>query len=155
MAELKIGDMAPDFTLPTQNGEQLSLQDLKGGKTVLYFYPKDNTSGCTLEAKSLRDGKAELAARGYRVVGVSPDSVRSHQNFCSKQELNFTLLSDTEKSMCEAYGVWQEKSMYGRKYMGVQRTTFLLDEECRITHIFTKVKTAEHYQQIINELDKK
>ncbi|MBO5892960.1 MAG: thioredoxin-dependent thiol peroxidase [Alistipes sp.] len=155
MAELKIGDMAPDFTLPTQNGEQLSLQDLKGGKTVLYFYPKDNTSGCTLEAKSLRDGKAELAARGYKVVGVSPDSVRSHQNFCSKQELNFTLLSDTEKSMCEAYGVWQEKSMYGRKYMGVQRTTFLLDEECRITHIFTKVKTAEHYQQIINELDKK
>lgn len=155
MAELKIGDMAPDFTLPTQNGEQLSLQDLKGGKTVLYFYPKDNTSGCTLEAKSLRDGKAELAARGYKVVGVSPDSVRSHQNFCSKQELNFTLLSDTEKSMCEAYGVWQEKSMCGRKYMGVKRTTFLLDEECRITHIFTKVKTAEHYQQIINELDKK
>ena len=155
MAELKIGDMAPAFELATQEGTTLSLEDLKGAKTVLYFYPKDNTSGCTLEAKSLRDGKAELVARGFRIVGVSPDSVRSHQGFCSKHELNFTLLADVEKTMCEAYGVWQEKSMYGRKYMGVKRTTFLLDEECRITHIFDKVKTAEHFQQIINELDKK
>lgn len=155
MAELKIGDMAPDFSLPTQSGEVLSLSDLKGSKTVIYFYPKDNTSGCTLEAKSLRDGKEELAARGYRIVGVSPDSERSHQNFCSKHDLRFTLLSDTERAVCEAYGVWVEKSMYGRKYMGVARTTFLLNEECRITHIFDKVKTAEHYQQIINELDKK
>ena len=154
MAELKIGEMAPDFTLPTQNGDTLSLADLKGGKTVLYFYPKDNTSGCTLEAKSLRDGKESLAQRGYRIVGVSPDSERSHQNFCSKHELNFTLLADTDKSMCEAYGVWVEKSMYGRKYMGVARKTFLLDEECRITHIFDKVKTADHYNQIINELEK-
>jgi peroxiredoxin Q/BCP len=155
MAELKIGDMAPAFELATQEGTTLSLEDLKGTKTVLYFYPKDNTSGCTLEAKSLRDGKAELVARGFRIVGVSPDSVRSHQGFCSKHELNFTLLADVEKTMCEAYGVWVEKSMYGRKYMGVARTTFLLDEECRITHIFNKVKTAEHYQQIVNELDKK
>ena len=155
MANLSVGDMAPHFEGKTQDGATLSLDDLKGGHTVLYFYPKDNTSGCTLEAKSLRDGKEELAARGYRIVGVSPDSVRSHQGFCSKHELNFTLLADVEKTMCEAYGVWQEKSMYGRKYMGVVRTTFLLDEECRITHIFTKVKTAEHFQQIINELDKK
>lgn len=155
MVELKPGDMAPDFSLPTQNGEILSLSDLKGSKVVLYFYPKDNTSGCTLEAKSLRDGRAELAQRGFRIVGVSPDSVRSHQNFCSKHELDFTLLSDGEKLMCEAYGVWVEKSMYGRKYMGVARTTFLLDEEGVITHIFDKVKTAEHYRQIINELDKK
>lgn len=154
MAELKIGDMAPDFSQPTQSGEVLTLADLKGGKTVLYFYPKDNTSGCTLEAKSLRDGKEELAARGYRIVGVSPDSERSHQNFCAKHELNFTLIADTEKTMCEAYGVWVEKSMYGRKYMGVKRTTFLLDEQGRITHIFDKVKTAEHYRQIINELEK-
>ena len=154
MAELKIGDMAPDFSQPTQNGEVLTLADLKGGKTVLYFYPKDNTSGCTLEAKSLRDGKEELAARGYRIVGVSPDSERSHQNFCAKHELNFTLIADPEKTMCEAYGVWVEKSMYGRKYMGVKRTTFLLDEQGRITHIFDKVKTAEHYRQIINELEK-
>ncbi|MBE6199299.1 MAG: thioredoxin-dependent thiol peroxidase [Rikenellaceae bacterium] len=155
MAELKIGDMAPDFSLPTQSGEVLSLSDLKGSKTVLYFYPKDNTSGCTLEAKSLRDGKEELAARGYRIVGVSPDSERSHQNFCSKHDLNFTLIADTDKVMCEAYGVWVEKSMYGRKYMGVKRTTFLLDDQGRITHIFDKVKTADHYRQIINELDKK
>ena len=155
MAELKVGDMAPDFTGRTQDGNTLSLADLKGSRTVFYFYPKDNTSGCTLEAKSLRDGKAELAARGYRIIGVSPDSERSHQNFCAKHELNFTLLADTDHSICEAFGVWQEKSMYGRKYMGVVRTTFLLDEDGRITHIFNKVKTAEHYQQIVNELDKK
>ena len=155
MAKLNVGDMAPDFTGLTQEGNSLSLSDLKGSRTVLYFYPKDNTSGCTLEAKSLRDGKAELAERGYRIIGVSPDSERSHQNFCAKHDLNFTLLADTAHSKCEAFGVWAEKSMYGRKYMGVVRTTFLLDEEGRITHIFNKVKTAEHYQQIVNELDKK
>ncbi len=147
--------MAPWFECKTQDGSTLTLDDLKGSCTVLYFYPKDNTSGCTLEAKSLRDGEDALKERGYRIVGVSPDSERSHQNFCSKHDLRFTLLSDTERAVCEAYGVWVEKSMYGRKYMGVARTTFLLDEECRITHIFDKVKTAEHYQQIINELDKK
>jgi peroxiredoxin Q/BCP len=154
MAELQVGDMAPDFSLPTQTGDTLSLSDLKGGKTVLYFYPKDNTSGCTLEAKSLRDGRKALAARGYRIVGVSGDSVRSHQNFCSKHDLNFTLLADTEKTMCEAFGVWVEKSMYGRRYMGVARKTFLLDEQGYITHIFDKVRTADHYNQIINELNK-
>ena len=155
MGKLKIGDKAPTFEVFTQNGDIVTLDSLQGRRAILYFYPKDNTSGCTLEAKSLRDGKQELAARGYRIVGVSPDSERSHQNFCSKHELNFTLLSDTDKAMCEAYGVWVEKSMYGRKYMGVARKTFLLDEEGHITHIFDKVKTAEHFQQIINELDKK
>ena len=141
MAKLNVGNMAPDFTGLTQEGNSLSLSDLKGSRIVLYFYPKDNTSGCTLEAKSLRDGKAELAERGYRIIGVSPDSERSHQNFCAKHDLNFTLLADTDHSICEAFGVWAEKSMYGRKYMGVVRTTFLLDEEGRITHIFNKVKT--------------
>lgn len=155
MANLSVGDMAPWFEGKTQDGTTLTLDDLKGRGTVLYFYPKDNTSGCTLEAKSLRDGEDALAERGYRIVGVSPDSERSHQNFCSKHDLRFTLLADTERTICEAFGVWVEKSMYGRKYMGVARKTFLLDEECRITHIFDKVKTAEHYQQIINELDKK
>ena len=155
MAKLSVGDIAPWFECKTQDGSTLTLDDLKGSCTVLYFYPKDNTSGCTLEAKSLRDGEEALKKRGYRIVGVSPDSERSHQNFCSKHDLRFTLLSDTERTVCEAFGVWVEKSMYGRKYMGVARTTFLLDEECRITHIFDKVKTAEHYQQIINELDKK
>ena len=155
MANLSVGDMAPWFEGKTQDGTTLTLDVLKGSRTVLYFYPKDNTSGCTLEAKSLRDGEEALAERGYRIVGISPDSERSHQNFCSKHDLRFTLLADTERTICEAFGVWVEKSMYGRKYMGVARKTFLLDEECRITHIFDKVKTAEHYQQIINELDKK
>lgn len=155
MANLSVGDMAPWFEGKTQDGTTLTLDDLKGGCTVLYFYPKDNTSGCTLEAKSLRDGQEALSERGYRIVGVSPDSERSHQNFCAKHDLRFTLLADTDRSICEAFGVWVEKSMYGRKYMGVARKTFLLDEECRITHIFDKVKTSEHYQQIINELDKK
>ena len=154
MAEVKVGEFAPEFTSTTQDGAQISLSDLKGARTVLYFYPKDNTSGCTLEAKSLRDGKEELSRRGFRIVGVSPDSERSHQNFCTKHELNFTLIADTDHSVCEAFGVWAEKSMYGRKYMGVKRTTFLLDEEGRITHIFDKVKTATHFEQIINELDK-
>ena len=154
MTKLKIGDKAPDFTSKTQDGTPLSLTDLSGEKIILYFYPKDNTSGCTLEAKSLRDGKEELLRRGYRIIGVSPDSERSHQNFCSKHELNFTLLADTDRSVCEAYGVWVEKSMYGRKYMGVARTTFLIDEEGTITHIFEKVKTSAHYEQIVAELDK-
>ncbi|MBP3316914.1 MAG: thioredoxin-dependent thiol peroxidase [Alistipes sp.] len=154
MAELKVGDIAPDFTGQTEKGESLTLKELKGQSVILYFYPKDNTSGCTLEAKSLRDGKQELAQRGYRIIGVSPDSERSHQNFCAKHELNFTLLADTDHSICEAYGVWAEKSMYGRKYWGVKRTTFIINEEGIITHIFDKVKTADHYRQIINELDK-
>ena len=155
MANLSVGDMAPNFEGKTQDGSTLSLDMLKGSRTVLYFYPKDNTSGCTLEAKSLRDGKENLAAIGYRIVGVSPDSERSHLNFCLKHDLNFTLIADTDRSICEAFGVWVEKSMYGRKYMGVSRKTFLLDEDGRITHIFDKVKTADHYQQIINELNKK
>ena len=154
MAELKIGDMAPAFELATQEGTTLSLEDLKGTKTVLYFYPKDNTSGCTLEAKSLRDGEDALKERGYRIVGVSPDSERSHQNFCSKHDLRFTLLSDTERAVCEAYGVWVEKSMYGRKYMGVARKTFLLDEEARVTHIVKKVDTKDSFGQIVKLLDK-
>ena len=154
MAELKVGDIAPAFTGTTQDGATISLSELQGVRIVLYFYPKDNTSGCTLEAKSLRGGKAELMGRGYRIIGVSPDSVRSHQNFCAKHDLNFTLVADTDHSICEAYGVWAEKSMYGRKYMGVKRTTFIIDENGVITHIFDKVKTATHFEQIITELDK-
>ncbi len=150
MTNLKIGDLAPDFTSTTQNGETLSLHDLKGQCVILYFYPKDNTPGCTLEAKSLRDGKARLAEMGFRIIGVSPDSEKSHQNFCQKHELNFTLLSDTDHSVCEAYGVWGEKSMCGRKYMGVFRTTFVIDAEGRIEKLFTKVDTKNHYQQIID-----
>ncbi len=150
MAKLAPGDMAPYFKSTTQDGTPFSLDDLKGKRTILYFYPKDNTSGCTLEAKNLRDGKAELAKMGFQIVGVSPDSEKSHQNFCAKHELNFTLLADTDHSVCEAYGVWAEKSMYGRKYMGVLRTTFVIDAEGRIEKIFDKVKTGDHYNQIID-----
>jgi peroxiredoxin Q/BCP len=149
MITLQIGDYAPDFCAVTQDETPLSLSDLKGGKTILYFYPKDNTSGCTLEAQSLRDGRDQLANMGFRIVGVSPDSTRSHRNFCAKQSLNFTLLADTDHSVCEAFGVWAEKSMYGRKYMGVLRTTFVIDEEGRIEKIFTKVDTRNHFQQIV------
>ncbi len=152
MAKPQIGEMAPDFTAQTQTGEELTLSSLRGEKVILYFYPKDNTSGCTLEAKSLRDGKAELAARGFRIVGVSPDSVKSHQNFCAKHELNFTLVADTDHAVCEAYGVWAEKSMYGRKYMGVLRTTFVIDEKGVITHLIEKVDTKNHYRQILDLL---
>ena len=152
MLKLAVVDTIPEFSTTTQDGTPFTTADLKGNNTVLYFYPKDNTSGCTLEAKSLRDGKKELADRGFQIIGVSPDSEKSHQNFCSKHELNFTLLADTDHSVCEAFGVWAEKSMYGRKYMGVLRTTFIVDTELKIVKIFEKVDTKNHYQQIINAL---
>ena len=145
---LKIGYKAPYFEGVTQDDKKISLDDFAGKKLILYFYPKDNTSGCTLEAKSMRDGKAALAEMGFEIVGVSPASVRSHQNFCNKHELNFSLIADTEKEIAEAYGVWKEKSMYGRKYMGIVRTTFIIDEKGLIVHIFDKVKTATHWEQI-------
>lgn len=150
MGKLKISDKAPAFEVFTQNGDIITFDSLQGRRTILYFYPKDNTSGCTLEAKSMRDGKAALAEAGYDIYGVSPDSQRSHQNFCAKHELNFTLLSDTEKRMAEAFGVWVEKKMYGRAYMGIQRTTFIIDEQGVIEQIFDKVDTKNHYQQILD-----
>ena len=149
MAKLSVGDMIPDFASTTQTGERLTSADLRGGCTILYFYPKDNTSGCTLEAKSLRDGRDELARMGFRIIGVSPDSEKSHQNFCAKHDLNFTLLADTDHSVCEAFGVWAEKSMYGRKYMGVVRTTYVIDADLRVEKVFDKVDTKNHYEQII------
>jgi len=149
MTRLQPGQTAPDFRSTTQDGEPLTLADLRGQRVILYFYPKDNTSGCTLEAQSLRDGKAELARQGFRIIGVSPDSEKSHQNFCAKHGLNFTLLADTDHSAAEAYGVWAEKSMYGRKYMGILRTTFVIDAEGRIEKIFDKVDTKNHYEQIL------
>lgn len=153
MIKLNVGDQIPEFKSVTHEGTEFSLAELKGSPTVLYFYPKDNTSGCTLEAKSLRDGKEELLRRGYKIVGVSPDSVKSHQNFCSKYELNFTLLSDSDHSLSEAVGVWQLKRMYGREYMGIVRTTLLLDADARITHIISNVDTKDSYGQIVKLLD--
>lgn len=154
MAKIQIGEFVPEFKSVTQEGVEFTLESLKGSPTVLYFYPKDNTSGCTLEAKSLRDGKEELMRRGYKIVGVSPDSVKSHQGFCQKHELNFTLLADTDHSLAEAMGVWQLKKMYGREYMGIVRTTFLLDAEARVEHIIEKVDTKDSFGQIIKLLDK-
>lgn len=155
MSNIKIGDMVPAFEVMTETGEMFDREMLKGSPTVLYFYPKDNTSGCTLEAQSLRDGKAELLSRGYKIVGVSPDSVKSHQNFCKKHDLNFTLLADTEHGLSEAMGVWRMKKMCGREYMGIVRTTFLLDGDARVTHIIAKVDTKDAYAQIVRLLDEK
>lgn len=151
---MNIGDLVPEFKCVTENDAEFSLADLKGSPTVLYFYPKDNTSGCTLEAKSLRDGKEELMRRGYKIVGVSPDSAKSHRGFCTKHELNFTLLSDADHSLSTAVGAWQKKSMYGREYMGILRTTLLLDGDARVTHIIEKVDTKDSYGQIVKLLDK-
>ncbi|MBO5692759.1 MAG: thioredoxin-dependent thiol peroxidase [Tidjanibacter sp.] len=145
---LKIGQKAPNFEGITQGGKSIKLSDFEGRKLILYFYPKDNTSGCTLEAKSMQEGKEQLRQLGFEIVGVSPDSVKSHENFCSKHSLEFPLIADTKKEIATNYGVWQEKSMYGRKYMGIVRTTFIIDEKGHILHIFDKVKTSTHWQQI-------
>ena len=155
MTNIKIGEQLPQFSSTTTEGAAFTLDDLKGSPTVLYFYPKDNTSGCTLEAKSLRDGKEELKRRGFKIVGVSPDSVKSHQNFCQKHELNFTLLSDADHSLSEALGVWRLKKMCGKEYMGIVRTTFLLDAEARVIDIIEKVDTKDAYGQIVKILDNK
>lgn len=149
MTELKPGDLAPDFDVNDQNGNPVTLNSLKGKRVVLFFYPKDNSSGCTVEAKNLRDGMSELAAAGFEVIGVSPDSEKSHCSFIAKQELNYPLLADTTHEMSEAYGVWGEKSMYGRKYMGIFRTTFVVGPDGVIERVFTKVDTRNHTQQIL------
>ena len=152
MAELKVGQKAPDFTLLDDAGEKVNLSDLKGKKVVLYFYPKDDTPGCTTEACNFRDGLSEIKRQGAVVLGVSADSVESHKKFKKKFELNFPLLADPEKKMIERYGVWKEKSMYGKKYMGIERTTFVIDENGKISHIFPKVKVDEHYDEVLKAI---
>ena len=147
---LTIGDKAPDFEVNNQNSEKTKLSDFKGKKVVLYFYPKDNTPGCTAESCNLRDNYQQLKAAGYEILGVSPDSEKSHQNFIKKYELPFTLLVDTEKDILQKYDVWKEKSMYGRKYMGTVRTTFIIDENGKIERIINKVNTKDHTNQILN-----
>jgi len=147
---LNIGDKAPDFEVSNQNSEKTKLSDYKGKKVVLYFYPKDNTPGCTAESCNLRDNYQELKDAGYEILGVSPDPVKSHQNFINKYKLPFTLLADTEKDILQKYDVWKEKSMYGRKYMGTVRTTFIIDEEGKIERIIEKVNTKDHTNQILN-----
>lgn len=148
---MNIGDRAPEILGTNEKGEQISLSQFKGKKVVLYFYPKDNTPGCTAEACSLRDNYAELKSKGYEIVGVSTDSTASHNKFIAKHELPFTLIADTDKKLVEEMGVWGEKSMCGRKYMGTLRTTFILNEEGVVEKIFLpkEVKTKVHAEQIL------
>lgn len=147
--ELAIGDKAPAFTLPVDEGKKISLSELKGKSVVLYFYPKDDTPGCTLEAKDFRDHLKEFEKAGAVILGASKDPVKSHLKFKEKYCLPFPLLSDEEGSLCEDYGVWVEKSMYGKKYMGVERTTFLIDKNGTIAHIWRKVKVEGHVGEVL------
>lgn len=146
---LQKGDKAPDFTGKDQQGKVVSLDDFKGKKLVLYFYPKDDTPGCTKEACNLRDNYADLLDKGFALLGVSPDTEDSHQKFISKYELPFPLLSDPELKIIKAFGVWGEKNMYGRKYEGLLRTTFIINEEGIIEKVIKKVKTDDHANQIL------
>ncbi len=153
MTLLKKGDKAPDFKGLNQNNEWISLSDFRGKKLILYFYPKDNTSGCTAESCNLNDNYNLWLKRGYEVVGVSPDSVASHKNFAGKYQFGFNLVADPGHEILEAYGVWAEKSMYGRKYMGVLRTTYVIGESGIIEEVFEKVDTKDHTNQILKVLD--
>jgi peroxiredoxin Q/BCP len=148
-AALQVGDRAPDFSLPGDGGKTVSLGTAAGKSLVLYFYPKDDTSGCTQEAKDFNALRAEFESAGAMIVGVSPDSAASHDKFKKKYELGFALASDESKAMLEAYGVWVEKSMYGRKYMGVERTTFLIAPDGRIARIWPKVKVPGHAAEVL------
>ena len=146
---IKIGDKMPDFEVVDQDGKTVRSQDLLGKKTIIYFYPKDNTSGCTAEACNLRDNYEAMAAKGYNVIGVSKDSAASHKKFAEKYQLPFTLLADTSTEMIQAFGAWGEKSLYGRKYMGTLRETFIFDENGTLVEIIDKVDTKNHAAQIL------
>lgn len=149
---LEEGKKAPSFKLKGQNGEVISLESFKGKNVVLYFYPKDDTSGCTAEACNFRDEFPKFKKVDAVILGVSPDSVESHKKFATKYKLPFSLLSDEKKEVCEKYGVWQEKSMYGKKYMGVVRTTFVINEKGIIKKIFPKVKVEDHNKEVMEAL---
>ena len=151
--QLKIGQKAPAFALPNQDGKIMRLSDFKGKKVVLYFYPKDDTPGCTKESCAFRDGLDEIQDSGAVVLGISGDSVDSHKKFAKKFNLNFPLLSDEKKTVLQAYGVWKEKSLYGRKFMGIERTTFIIDEQGKLDDIFEKVKVDGHLEEVLAELD--
>ena len=152
MATLQAGDLAPLFTAKNQNGETVSLTDYNGKKVILYFYPKDNTPGCTAEACDFRDNYQSLASQGFEVIGVSTDDEKSHKKFEAKFDLPFTLIADTEKTIVESYGVWVEKSMYGKSYMGTSRKTFVIDEEGKIITVIDKVDTKAPSKQVLDLL---
>ena len=152
MSELRVGKKAPDFSLVGNDGKKHSLKEFLGKKLILYFYPKDDTSGCTKEACSFRDNLSSIKKKDAVVVGVSPDAISAHEKFISKFDLNFLLLSDESKDMLQAYGIWKEKSMYGRKYMGVERTTLIIDEKGKIVYIFSKVKVDGHTEEVLKAL---
>ena len=152
---LDVGDKAPDFTLPTDGDGSVTLSKLKGQKVVIYFYPKDDTSGCTAEACAFRDLFPRFKKGDAAVIGISRDSVKSHDKFKKKYELPFTLASDEEGKVTEKYGVWVEKSMYGRKYMGIERATFLIDEKGKIQHIWHKVKVPGHADEVMKAVSGK
>lgn len=148
------GKKAPLFTLKNQDGKDISLKDFSGKKVILYFYPKDDTPGCTREACSFRDGLPKFNNLNAVILGVSPDTVKSHKKFAEKYNLPFALLSDESRKVIEKYGVWKEKNNYGKKYMGVERTTFVIDENGNIQKIFPKVKVDGHDQELLGELNK-
>jgi peroxiredoxin Q/BCP len=153
MALLAKGDQAPVFKGLNQNGKTISLNDFKGKKVILYFYPKDNTPGCTAESCNLNDNYDYWLNQGYEVIGVSPDSVASHKKFANKYGFKFNLIADPEHEILETYGAWGEKNLYGKKYMGVLRTTYVIDEKGIVTEVFCKVKTKDHTNQISTALD--
>ncbi|MDB4926243.1 thioredoxin-dependent thiol peroxidase [Mucilaginibacter sp.] len=152
MATLKTGDKAPDFTAKDQNGKSVSLSDFKGKTVILYFYPKDDTPGCTAEACDFRDNYQSLAGKGFEVIGVSTDDEKSHKKFETKYSLPFPLIADTDHHIVEAYGVWGEKNMYGKKYMGTMRTTFIINADGNIQTIIDKVDTKASSQQVLDLL---
>ncbi len=149
MSRPEAGEVAPDFALPDQDGAPVRLSDLRGRKVILYFYPKDDTSGCTTQACELRDRAATFDAKDAVILGVSPDSAKSHQRFRSKYDLPFTLLADTDHAVAEQYGVWKEKTLYGRKYWGNERTTFVIDADGRIARVLERVKPATHADDVL------
>ena len=149
---IEVGDLAPDFSLPSDRGEVVRLSELRGTRVILFFYPKDDTSGCTKEACGFRDAMPSIQARGATVLGVSPDPVRSHERFRDKYGLNFPLLADEEHRVADAYGAWGTKKLYGREYEGILRSTFLIGEDGRIEKAYRKVRPADHAEEVVAEL---
>lgn len=152
MTELRIGESAPDFTLPASNGENVSLSDYRGQNVVVYFYPKDMTTACIQESCDFRDANAEMLRSNTVILGISIDTVKSHQRFIEKKELNFLLLADTDHAVCDSYGVWQLKKLYGKEYMGLVRSTFLIDEEGKLVQEWRKVRVKGHAEQVLERV---